>query len=121
VADSGDQALGLRSGTTSIREYDTRWSHEFEREAATLRSILGELVSKIEHIGSTAVPGLASKPVLDVALAFASTAELAEARRLLKAAGYEDRGDQGDNGGVVFAKGPPSLADALPPSRCGRV
>jgi GrpB-like predicted nucleotidyltransferase (UPF0157 family) len=54
-------------GTTSIRKYDTRWPQEFEREAATLRSILGELVSNIEHIGSTAVPGLASKPVLDIA------------------------------------------------------
>jgi GrpB-like predicted nucleotidyltransferase (UPF0157 family) len=103
-----EPALGLRGGTTIVRAYDPRWQHEFEREAAILGSLLGELVSAIEHVGSTAVPGLAAKPVLDIAISFTDASRLAEARRRLNASGYEDRGDQGDHGGVVFAKGPAS-------------
>jgi GrpB-like predicted nucleotidyltransferase (UPF0157 family) len=100
--------LGLRRGTTVVCAYDARWQHEFEREATALRSLLGELTSGVEHIGSTAVPGLAAKPVVDIAIAFAGETKLAEARGRLQDAGYEDRGDQGDDGGVVFAKGPRS-------------
>jgi GrpB-like predicted nucleotidyltransferase (UPF0157 family) len=103
-----ERALGLRRGTTAIHEYDPRWGAEFGLEAALLRTILGEPAPAIEHIGSTAVPGLPAKPVLDVAIALADTAELGRARRRLSASGYEERGDQGDDGGVVFAKGPAS-------------
>jgi GrpB-like predicted nucleotidyltransferase (UPF0157 family) len=91
-----------------IREYDVRWIQEFDTEAETLRSILGAWVSEIEHVGSTAVPGLAAKPVLDLALAFDSAENLSQACRLLQAKGYSDRGDQGEEGGVVFVKGPVS-------------
>lgn len=91
-----------------IREYDVRWIQEFDTEAETLRSILGAWVSEIEHVGSTAVPGLAAKPILDLALAFDSAQNLTQARRLLRAEGYMDRGDQGEEGGVVFVKGPSS-------------
>jgi GrpB-like predicted nucleotidyltransferase (UPF0157 family) len=101
-------ALGLPRGTTVIREYDVRWIQEFDTEAETLRSILGASVSEIEHVGSTAVPGLAAKPILDLALAFDSAENLTQARRLLRAKGYSDRGDQGEEGGVVFVKGPAS-------------
>lgn len=99
-------ALGLGRGTTAIREYDVRWRNEFDDEANTLRSILGTLLTEIEHVGSTAVPGLAAKPILDLALAFESEKDLSEARRLLSASGYTDRGDQGEEGGIVLVKGP---------------
>jgi len=46
--------------------------------------------------------------VLDVAIAYADPAAPASMRRVLTGAGYEDRGDQGDHGGVVFVKGPPT-------------
>ena len=90
---------------TRVEPYDARWPEEFVREAARLRRILGSLPSEIEHVGSTAVPDLASKPILDVALGFESETTLAAARQLLSASGYEDRGDQGEGGGVVFTEG----------------
>jgi GrpB-like predicted nucleotidyltransferase (UPF0157 family) len=99
------KTLGQRRGAISLRDYDARWPNDFEREAATLRSLLRDIVPGIEHIGSTAVPGLAAKPILDIALGCTDAAGRAEGRRLLEAAGYEDRGHQGDDGGVVFAKG----------------
>ena len=47
--------------------YDPRWPDAFEREAALLRPVFGEALLAIQHIGSTAVPGLAAKPILDLA------------------------------------------------------
>lgn len=50
-----------------IDPYSAAWPERFELEAALLRSVLGPwLVSDIEHIGSTAVPGLSAKPVIDI-------------------------------------------------------
>jgi GrpB-like predicted nucleotidyltransferase (UPF0157 family) len=98
-------SLGLARGTTVLRDYDDRWPGEFMSEAEALRSILGELVVAIEHIGSTAVPGLAAKPVIDIAIAFSGPAATAEAARRLHAAGYEGGEDMGDDGGIIFAKG----------------
>ena len=93
-------------GATRLRTYDARWAEEFEREAARLERLLSSLEPRIEHIGSTAVPGLSAKPLLDMALGFRDRTDLESARRTLQDAGYEDRGDLGPAGGVVLAKGP---------------
>jgi GrpB-like predicted nucleotidyltransferase (UPF0157 family) len=100
-----DESLGLRRGVTRNHAYDPRWADEFELEASRLAGLLASLEPRIEHIGSTAVPGLPAKPLLDIALAFRDRAALETARRVLRAAGYEDRGDLGAAGGVVLAKG----------------
>jgi GrpB-like predicted nucleotidyltransferase (UPF0157 family) len=52
--------------TIEIVPYDTRWPVEFQRIGAPLRTVLGALALRIDHIGSTAVPGLAAKDVIDV-------------------------------------------------------
>lgn len=91
-----------------MREYDPRWATEFEHEAGVLSRLLGPLVTAIEHVGSTSVPGLAAKPIIDIALAFESRQQLDEARRALRSAGYHDVGDFGERGGVIIAKGPRS-------------
>jgi GrpB-like predicted nucleotidyltransferase (UPF0157 family) len=49
-----------------IIPYQSSWPFEFREIAATLRQGLGELASRIDHIGSTAVPGLAAKDVIDI-------------------------------------------------------
>ncbi|HEY7672610.1 MAG TPA: GrpB family protein, partial [Gammaproteobacteria bacterium] len=50
-----------------IRPYDPDWVRLFEQESSHLRSCLpGELIRRIEHFGSTAVPGLAAKPIVDM-------------------------------------------------------
>jgi hypothetical protein len=67
---------------------------------------VGSLPVAIEHVGSTAVPGLVAKPILDIALAFPDRASLDEAASRLSVAGYEWRGDFQDEGGVVFVEGP---------------
>ena len=99
--------LGLQRGRAAVRAYDPRWPREFEREATALRALLGAQVG-IEHVGSTAVPGLAAKPLIDIAIGFADRAALDRGRDALRRAGYDDRGDFGDAGGVILAKGPES-------------
>jgi GrpB-like predicted nucleotidyltransferase (UPF0157 family) len=49
-----------------VTDYNPAWPEAFEREAAALRSVFGELLVAIHHIGSTAVPGLKAKPVIDI-------------------------------------------------------
>lgn len=55
-----------------ISEYDPNWPALFEEEADSLRKAFGLTALRIEHVGSTAVPGLAAKPVIDIQVSVAS-------------------------------------------------
>jgi GrpB-like predicted nucleotidyltransferase (UPF0157 family) len=57
--------------TIAIVPYDPAWPREFERERARLQAELGGVALRIEHNGSTAVPGLAAKPVIDIQISVA--------------------------------------------------
>src|SRR5260221_13827892 len=54
------------SGPIVVADYNPAWPAMFERERANLHAALGSLVVRIEHVGSTAVPGLAAKPIIDL-------------------------------------------------------
>ncbi|MGH4034039.1 GrpB family protein [Actinomycetota bacterium Odt1-20B] len=56
------------NGRVTLREYDSRWPAVFEREAALIRERLGHINHRIEHVGSTSVPGPPAKPVIDLLL-----------------------------------------------------
>jgi GrpB-like predicted nucleotidyltransferase (UPF0157 family) len=72
-----------------IAEYDAAWPAMFAAEAALVEPILRPfLVAGIEHIGSTAVPGLAAKPVIDIMAPVESLAASRDAIEALRAAGY---------------------------------
>lgn len=72
----------------TVVEYDPRWPEIFAREAERIRVALGERALQIEHAGSTAVPGLAAKPVIDIVLAVADSREESAYAFALEAAGY---------------------------------
>nr|WP_225983854.1 GrpB family protein [Epidermidibacterium keratini] len=57
-----------------ITEYDARWPATFEAVEARIRNALGSKALQIEHVGSTSVPGLAAKPVIDVDVVVADSA-----------------------------------------------
>jgi GrpB-like predicted nucleotidyltransferase (UPF0157 family) len=71
-----------------IADYDPAWPALFEREAARIRSALGARALRLEHVGSTSVPGLPAKPRIDILLAVASSADEAAYVPPLEAAGY---------------------------------
>ena len=57
-----------------ITEYDASWPVLFEEQAHRLRAVLGSSALRIEHVGSTSIPGLAAKPVIDIQVSVASLA-----------------------------------------------
>ena len=76
------------TGPIEISEYDPGWPALYEREAARIRSILGDRVVRLEHVGSTSVPGLAAKPIIDVGLEVPDPAAEEEYVPDMEAAGY---------------------------------
>lgn len=94
--------LGLAYGHVRLVESDPGWPHAFQRKAAELKVTLGRLVVAVEHVGSTAVPGLAAKPILDIAIRLAPVAALDRVVTALQALGYQFRGDKGNYGGLLL-------------------
>lgn len=76
------------SGRVVLVEYDAAWPGLYEREAARIRGVLGGVVVGLEHVGSTSVPGLAAKPIVDVVLTVADSADEASYVPVLEGAGY---------------------------------
>jgi GrpB-like predicted nucleotidyltransferase (UPF0157 family) len=73
----------------SIAEYDRSWPVQYERLAGVIRTALGPAVLGLDHVGSTAVPGLAAKPVIDVDLTVADGAAESTYVPALEACGFQ--------------------------------
>lgn len=86
----------------AVRDYDPRWPEQFEKLRARIAGALGDLAAAIEHVGSTAVPGLAAKPIIDIDVLLRSPADLPEAIQRLASLGYQHQGDQGIAGREAF-------------------
>ena len=85
--------LGLKRGAVQVVAYCSDWCTLFEQEWRALNQHIGHLVLDIQHVGSTAVPGLDAKPIIDIAVAVNSSMEISQIRPLLCALDYLDRGD----------------------------
>ncbi len=73
--------------------YDEAWPLQFETEVLAMRATLGELAMRIEHVGSTSVPGLVSKPVIYIQVSVPSLESLGPFIPPLAALGYRHRAD----------------------------
>jgi GrpB-like predicted nucleotidyltransferase (UPF0157 family) len=67
--------LAVLAGPVELSEYDPSWPASFKREALRIRGALGGRVRRLEHVGSTSVPGLSAKPIVDVLAVPDSSAE----------------------------------------------
>jgi GrpB-like predicted nucleotidyltransferase (UPF0157 family) len=85
-----------------IVDYDPRWPQLFEELRAPVAAALGDLVVVVEHVGSTAVPGLAAKPIIDMDVVVPSVGRVPEAIVRLAPLGYAHRGDLGISGREAF-------------------
>lgn len=93
VSDEDLQAItvGVRTphdAPVTLAEYDPAWPGLFEREEERIRAALGDAVVRLEHTGSTSVPGLAAKPIIDITLLVPDSADEAAYVPRLEAAGY---------------------------------
>jgi GrpB-like predicted nucleotidyltransferase (UPF0157 family) len=75
--------------TVTLVEYDESWPERFEAEAAAVRDALGPIALRVDHVGSTSVPGLAAKPIVDLQVSVAALQPMDAYREPLRAIGYE--------------------------------
>ena len=119
--DSAGDPLGLGRKEVRLVDHDPRWADIFAAEAKRLRAACGGGLGAIEHFGSTAVPGIPAKPMVDILATIPAMEAVAAVRSTLEALGYEFRPDAGHAQRAVFVYGSPSrfhlhltTADAFP-------
>jgi len=96
-------SLGLAPGRVALQAHSEGWPAAFAAERARLASLLGEHVGGIEHVGSTAVPGLAAKPIIDIAVKTTLDSTFATVEKILLDNGYVYLLNARDEGGHIFA------------------
>lgn len=102
-------SLGLESGTVRLAPYDPKWPSLFAAEADRLGKLFAAagLPVLLEHTGSTGVPGLAAKPILDILGGYPQAANVPAYITVLTSAGYVHRGEQEIPGREFFRRGSP--------------
>lgn len=97
---------------TEVKDYDPRWIEIYEDEARKIKDLLGDKIISIEHIGSTSVPGLASKPIIDMAVTIPTWKDAQDLIEPLSTLGYPSESTQinESNAGErwLFRKGNPT-------------
>ncbi len=79
---------GVEKRDIKIAEYDSTWPALFAKHAKIIGDALGSAAWRIEHIGSTSVPGLAAKPIIDILVVVKDSTDESVYLRQLEAAGY---------------------------------
>lgn len=85
-----------------LADHDPQWAQLFERLAGPLRGAVADLEARVEHVGSTSVPGLRAKPVIDIDVVLDSEADVPGAIERLCELGYTYQGDKGIPGREAF-------------------
>jgi len=96
--------------TITVVDYDPAWPARFERLRDRIWPVVADVAVAIDHVGSTSVPGLAAKPVIDLDVVLRSGGDVATAVERLAALGYAHLGDLGIAGREAFAP-PPGAPD----------
>ncbi|MFF2090495.1 GrpB family protein [Paenibacillus sp. NPDC058174] len=88
-----------------VTPYQSLWEERFKETAVKLQAVLGGEIIEIHHIGSTSVPGLAAKPVIDVLPVVKHIKRIDEYEAVMREEGYMPKGENGIAGRRYFAKG----------------
>jgi GrpB-like predicted nucleotidyltransferase (UPF0157 family) len=90
--------------TIVVVDYDPVWPAIFEQLRSRVWPVVGDIAVMIEHVGSTSVPGLAAKPIIDMTIVVPSVHEVPLAIERLATLGYRHRGDLGIEGREAFTR-----------------
>ena len=96
--------LGLKRGTVALVPHETAWEVEAARTIEKLKMILGNAAVDMQHVGSTAIPAICAKPIVDIAVAVRSFADINEKQAELETQGFYRR-SWNDEGQELFACG----------------
>lgn len=99
--------LGLHKDKVELYPYDAIWKTEYEKEEKILSEILKEHAIDIQHVGSTAIPGLSAKPILDIAVAVKDRKTLEYLLPIMSEYGYDMLNNLDVCGEILARKGTP--------------
>ncbi len=99
--------LGLEPTKVRLFPYDPQWSVEFEKERLLIENAIGEFILSVHHIGSTSIPDLCAKPIIDILIGLENFRKGFECVTGLQKRGYVFRGEHGIPGRHYFRKGTP--------------
>ncbi|MFW9767329.1 MAG: GrpB family protein [Candidatus Thorarchaeota archaeon] len=88
--------------------YNNEWTKMYDLEVARLREVLGNEIVSAFHIGSTSIPGMSAKPIIDILLEVKSISKLDDYNNAMIGLGYNPRGELGIPGRRYFSKDDPS-------------
>jgi GrpB-like predicted nucleotidyltransferase (UPF0157 family) len=97
--------LGLKHGVNMLVDYDPQWPAAYAAEKQRILSVLGNLVVGIEHYGSTSIPGLRAKPIIDILVGVRRKDEWLECRAPLESLGYDYAEHAGVPDHFIFGRG----------------
>jgi len=96
--------LAIMSRIVELHPHNPNWAATYQTEAAKLKPIFGKLLLLTEHIGSTAIPGIKAKPIIDIMIAVSNLACVADFIPEMELLGYEHRGEAGIPGRQYFRR-----------------
>jgi len=94
--------IGLHRTQIQLAEANDSWANAFSTEKSRIQRVLVHIDPTVEHIGSTAVPGLLAKPIIDLGILLTRPEDISTVENLLVFIGYIYRGDKGSMGGHLF-------------------
>lgn len=100
--------LGLPKDVLQFLPYNPEWKRLFEEEKQQLQSVIGKNILDIQHIGSTSIPGIIAKPILDIGIAVHNFEQAALSIEPITRIGYTYRGEKGISKRHFFIKGNPT-------------
>ena len=100
-------SIGKKRETVELTEYCEDWPILYSREAGEIGRVIGSHILEIHHIGSTSIPGLCAKPIIDIAIGVASFEAAVGCVAAMESLGYVYRGENGIPRRHYFVKGDP--------------
>ncbi len=94
--------IGLKRNIVVLKEHDPAWLKKADGLCDSIRNIVGYLIEDVQHIGSTSIPSVPAKPILDLAIAISNDADITKLVSRLANTNYIYRGDWGDKGGHLM-------------------
>ncbi len=100
--------IGLEEGVVRLEKYSPEWKTLYEKEEKLLRDSVGEYIIDIQHIGSTSIPDIVAKPIIDIGIAIANFEEGQRLIEPIQNLGYQYKGENGIPRRHYFVKGNPT-------------
>jgi len=99
-------SLGLEHGVNRLVPYSSDWPVQYESESQRIRDVCGEVLLAIEHVGSTSIPNLVAKPIVDMVLGVATLEDAEKLIPSMESIGYDYPGDIGIPDDRIFGRDP---------------